>query len=133
MTEALSYGFKKAVHGSVDEVEKRVTEALAKEGFGVLTRIDVSGTFKAKLSEEFRPYVILGACNPPIAHRALSEEIDIGLLLPCNVVVYAADEVGMSVVSILDPEKQLAVSGRADIADLAADVQARLRRALDSL
>jgi uncharacterized protein (DUF302 family) len=129
MTNALSYGFKKKVDGSIDDVESRVQEALASEGFGVLTRIDVAGTLKKKLDVDFMEYRILGACNPALAHQALSEEDDIGLLLPCNVVVYAAgpDE---TTVAILDPVQQLGVSGREDLGPLAREVRARMERVL---
>ncbi|MDH3271723.1 MAG: DUF302 domain-containing protein [Gemmatimonadota bacterium] len=133
MTRDLQYGYKRTVDGPIDQVEERVRAALADEGFGVLTEIDVKATFKKKLDEDFRPYKILGACNPPVAYRALSEEVDIGLLLPCNVVVYQSDDPGKTVVAALDPVKQLGVSGRADMAELAADVQERLERAIDTL
>ena len=130
MSDTLSYGFKKKVDGSIDDVEVRVEEALATEGFGVLTRIDVAGTLKKKLDVDFREYRILGACNPALAHRALSEEDDIGLLLPCNVVVYTDDEPGRCTVSVLDPVQQLAVAGRADLGPLAEEVRDRMKRAL---
>jgi uncharacterized protein (DUF302 family) len=130
MTDTISYGVKKEVEGGVAETESRVREALAAEGFGVLTEIDIAAAFKAKLGVDFRPYKILGACNPPLAHQALSEEEDIGLLLPCNVVVYAADEPGRSVVAALDPVQQLGVAGRDDLSDLAANVRERLERAI---
>lgn len=133
MSDSLSYGLKKRVSGSVDEVEARVQEALAEEGFGVLTKIDIAATLKAKLDVEFRPYRILGACNPALAHGALTEEDDIGLLLPCNVVVYEGDEEGESIVSILDPVKQLAVAGRPDLVDLASEVRARMERVIDGI
>ncbi len=133
MGNELAYGFKKTLAATVDQADARVREALKKEGFGVLTEIDVKSTLKQKLDVDFRPYRILGACNPPLAHRAMSEEADIGLLLPCNVVVYAGDEEGTAVVAILDPVKQLGISGRADLGPLAEDVRARMRRVLDSL
>lgn len=129
----ISYGFKKVVPGSVEDVELRVREALQSEGFGVLTEIDVAATFRAKLDVDFRPYRILGACNPQLAHQALSEEIDIGLLLPCNVVVYQGTQEGETVVSVLDPEKQLAVAGRPDMAAMAAEIRARMRRVIEAL
>ncbi len=130
MNTDLAYGLKKIVNASVDEADARVREALKKEGFGVLTEIDVKSTLKQKLDVEFRPYRILGACNPPLAHRALTEETDIGLLLPCNVVVYEGDDAGTTVVSILDPVLQLGVSGRDDMRAMAEDVRARMERVL---
>jgi uncharacterized protein (DUF302 family) len=133
MSTDLAYGFKKTLSASVDEADARVREELKKEGFGVLTEIDVKSTLKQKLDVDFRPYRILGACNPPLAHRALTEDTDIGLLLPCNVVVYAGDEAGTSVVAILDPVQQLAVSGRSDLGPLAEEVRARMKRVLDAL
>lgn len=110
-----------------------VKEALAKEGFGVLCEIDVTGTFKRKLDQDFPPYVILGACNPPLAFRALSAERDIGVLLPCNVAVYAAEDAGRTVVSAVDPEASLGRVGRPDLEPLAAEVKTRLGRVLASL
>jgi uncharacterized protein (DUF302 family) len=112
---------------------ERTREALGAEGFGVLTEIDVRATFRKKLDVDFRPYVILGACNPPMAHRALTAERDIGLLLPCNVVVYAADEEGRSVVAAVDPEVSLGRVDNPALAPLAADVKARLRRVIDAV
>lgn len=133
MTAPISYGFKKTLDVSVDVAEARVREALQTEGFGVLTEIDIAAAFKAKLDVDFKPYKILGACNPALAHSALLEEEDIGLLLPCNVVVYEGEGPGRSVVAILDPVQQLAVAGRDDLGELAADVGARLRRVLDAI
>lgn len=131
MSDALSYGFKKKVDGSIDAVEVRVEEALGTEGFGVLTRIDVAGTLRKKLDLDFKEYRILGACNPALAHRALTQEEDIGLLLPCNVVVYTDDEPGKCSVAVLDPVQQLAVSGRDDLGPLAEEVRDLMKRALD--
>ena len=127
------YGFGVTVALPYERAVERVREALAKEGFGVLTEIDVRATLKKKLDVDFRPYVILGACNPPLAHRALTAERDIGLLLPCNVVVYAADEPGRSVVSAMDPVAALRLTGNPDIEPLARDVRARLERALEAV
>ena len=127
------YGLVESVAMPYDEAVLAVRDALAAEGFGVLTEIDVRATLKKKLDVDFRPYVILGACNPPLAHRALTAETNIGLLLPCNVVVYAGDEPRSSVVAVLDPEVQLGVTGRDDLKPLAADVKARLSRALSAL
>ena len=129
----LPYGLVESVALPYDEAVQAVRDALAAEGFGVLTEIDVRATLKKKLDVDFRPYVILGACNPPLAHRALSAETNIGLLLPCNVIVYAGDDAQSSVVAVLDPEVQLGVTGRNDLAPLAADVKARLVRALSAV
>ncbi|MEX2466952.1 MAG: DUF302 domain-containing protein [Gemmatimonadota bacterium] len=131
MSDTLGYGFKKKVDGSIDDVEVRVEEALSTEGFGILTRIDVAGTLKKKLDVDFREYRILGACNPALAHQALTQEEDIGLLLPCNVIVYTDEQPGRCSVAILDPVQQLGVSGREDLGPLAEDVRDRMKRALD--
>jgi len=116
-----------------DRAVERTREELAKEGFGVLTEIDVKATLKKKLNEDFRPYIILGACNPPLAHQALSSELDIGVFLPCNVIVYQAEESGKSVVAAIDPEVSLARVGNKTLRPLAEDVKARLRRVLDAV
>jgi uncharacterized protein (DUF302 family) len=129
----LPYGFGATIELEFDAAVTRVREALASEGFGVLTEIDVAATLKKKLDVDFRPYIILGACNPPLAHQALSRELEIGLLLPCNVVVHAADDERRSVVSIMDPEAALSLAGNQAIAPLAADVKARLQRVLDAV
>ncbi len=127
------YGLSTTVRLPYEEAVARTREELAKEGFGVLTEIDVKATLKKKLDAEFRPYVILGACNPPYAYQALQAERDIGLLLPCNVVVYAGDEPDTSVVAMLDPEEMLKLTGRDDIADVAQEVKAKLERAVVGL
>jgi uncharacterized protein (DUF302 family) len=127
------YGLAITVPLPYERAVEAVRAALAAEGFGVLTEIDVRKTLKQKLDAEFRPYVILGACNPSLAHQALAAERDIGLLLPCNVVVYAADQPASSVVAALDPEAMLGLTGRADIRPLATDVKARMRRVLAAL
>jgi len=129
----LPYGFQAEVAVPYEEAIALVRAALAAQGFGVLTEIDVRATMKKKLDVEFRPYVILGACNPPIARKALEAERAIGLLLPCNVVVYAADAPGRSVVAVLDPVVQLGITGRDDIRPLAEEVRALLRAALDDV
>ena len=129
----LAYGIQIEVPLPYDAALALVREALAAKGFGVLTEIDVRATLRKKLDVAFRPYAILGACNPPIAHRALEAERAIGLLLPCNVVVHAADAPGRSVVAVLDPVAQLGITGRDDIRPLAEEVRALLRGVLDDV
>ncbi|HSG47092.1 MAG TPA: DUF302 domain-containing protein [Longimicrobiales bacterium] len=131
--QSFAYGMKKTLALPVDQADARVREELQKEGFGVLTEIDVQATLKKKLDVDFRPYRILGACNPPLAHQALSAETDIGLLLPCNVVVYAGENQDESVVAVLDPEVQLSVTGRDEIRPLAREVRTRMERVLAAL
>ena len=126
----MSYYFTKTLEVPFDVAVQRVTEALAAKGFGVLTTIDVAATLKKKLDVDFRPYVILGACTPPLAHRALVAERDLGLLLPCNVVVYASDEPGRSVVAAMDPEAALELTGNAEVVEVAREVKERLQRVL---
>lgn len=133
MTNTTTYHFGTSLALPYEAAVARVREALVAEGFGILTEIDVRATLGQKLGIDFRPYVILGACNPPLAHRALSEEPEIGVLLPCNVVVYAAEEEGRSVVSIMDPEAALSLSGSAAIRPVAAEVKARMQRVLAAL
>ena len=132
-TKSFEYGFKKAVSLPLEETDQRLRAELKKEGFGILTEIDVKATLKKKLDVEFRPYVILGACNPPMAHQALQAEIDIGLLLPCNVVVYQADEPGKSVVAAMDPEEALKLTGNPGIESVARVVRNKLESALGRL
>lgn len=107
-----------------DEAVTRVREELAAEGFGVLCEIDVQATLREKLGEEVEPYLILGACNPPLAHRALETELDLGVLLPCNVVVYKRD--GTTHVSAVDAERMLSIVGNDALTPIAADVRERL-------
>jgi uncharacterized protein (DUF302 family) len=129
----LPYGMTITVELPYERAIERVREALGAEGFGVLTEIDVKATLEKKLDVDFRPYAILGACNPSFAHRALTAERNIGLLLPCNVVVYAADKNGESVVAAVDPELSLSRVGNKTLAPLAAEVKARLQRVLDAV
>ena len=133
ITQRTQYGVGTVVDLEYAAAVERVKQALAEEGFGILCEIDVAATMQKKLGVEFRPYVILGACNPPLAHRALSEERDIGLLLPCNVIVYADDEPGRSVIAALDPVSALGLTGRADLQPVADDVKGRLTRALSAV
>src|SRR3970040_968628 len=125
----MQYTFGKAVAISQDEAIERVTQELAKEGFGVLTEIDVAGTLKKKLGVEVPPYRILGACNPQFAHRALQAEPQIGALLPCNVVV-RTDASGKTQVEIMDPRAVLQLVDRPEIAEIAGEVRQRLERVL---
>ena len=126
------YGINVSVSLPYDQAVERIRAELAKEGFGVLTEIDVRATLQKKIGVEFRPYVILGACNPALAHRALTAEIDIGLLLPCNVIVYAAEEPGRSVIAAMDPIEALDLTGNTRIRPVAEDARARLVRALEA-
>ncbi len=127
------YGFSVTVPLPYDAAVEKTRTELAKEGFGVLTEIDVRKTMKQKLDADFRPYVILGACNPPLAHKALTAERDIGLLLPCNLVVYAADDPKRSVVAAMDPVAALGLAGKAAIEPLAREVKERLERVLTAV
>lgn len=112
-----------------EQAIQRVTEALKAEGFGVLTQIDVQETLKQKIGADFRRYIILGACNPSLAHRALSADLDVGLLLPCNVVVY--EEGGRSVVAAVDPLAMLgALAGNPAVAEVAREARAKLERVI---
>lgn len=116
----------------IDDALELTTAALKEEGFGVLTRIDVQATLKEKLGESFDPYLILGACNPALAHRALSTEPDLGLLLPCNVVLHERD--GQTTVSIIDPETMLGVaSGIPELQEVATEARSKLQRVAASL
>ena len=133
ITQTTPYGLSVEVPLGYDEAVARTREELAKEGFGILTEIDVRATFKKKLDVDFRPYIILGACNPPLAHKALTAELDIGLLLPCNVVVYAGDNENSSTVAAIDPVKQLTLTGNDDVEPLALEVRGRLEAALEGL
>jgi uncharacterized protein (DUF302 family) len=126
------YAFGKTVNMSFEQATEAVTQALAKEGFGVLTEIDVAATLKKKLGLERPPYKILGACNPQFAARALEMEPQIGALLPCNVVVRQGAD-GKTVVEFMDPDAVLGLVGRPEIAPIATEVRARLVRVLQAL
>ena len=126
------FGFGKPVDLGFDEAVETVTEELGKEGFGVLTEIDVQATLKKKLGEDMRPYRILGACNPPLAHQAVTAVPEIGLLLPCNVLVREDDE-GKVHVSFMDPGSVLGLGDNPDVVPLAEQVKAKLERVLAAL
>lgn len=125
-------GFCRTLSASYADTLARIPEVLKTEGFGVLTEIDVRDTLKKKLDVEFRPYKIFGACNPPFAHQALSEDLEAGLMMPCNVVVYQNDE-GKTVVMGIDPTQTMAASSNPKLAELASAVKDKLGRALARL
>jgi uncharacterized protein (DUF302 family) len=125
---ATSYTLSETTPLQFDEAVERTREALGDEGFGVLCEIDVQATLRAKLGLETERYLILGACNPPLAHQALRAEPELGTLLPCNVIVYDAE--GSTRVSAIDPERMLSIVGNDDLGPIAADVRERLARVL---
>ncbi|MCC6476195.1 DUF302 domain-containing protein [bacterium] len=130
---AIKYGFEKELPKlDYESAIARVTELLKEEGFGVLTEIDVKGTMKKKIDLEFRKYVILGACNPHLAARALQAEPQIGLMLPCNVVVQEGDESG-SIVSIIDPKAMFLFIENDALKPVAAEAEEKLKRVYDKL
>ncbi|MEN8206667.1 MAG: DUF302 domain-containing protein [Pseudomonadota bacterium] len=126
------YGFNVTVAGTMDKVCEQVTGELQKEGFGVLTEIDVAATLKKKIDVDRKPYVILGACNPVLANQAINADPDIGLLLPCNVVVREEDD-GTVTVAFMDPAAVLSLVEKEGVAELAAEVRGRLERVRDAL
>jgi uncharacterized protein (DUF302 family) len=128
----MTYHFTTTLNTSFDDAIVRVTEALKKEGFGILTEIDVKETLKKKLGVEFRPYKILGACNPPFAYQALLAEDKIGLMLPCNVIVQEHAP-GRVEVSAVDPIASMQAVNNPKLADIAKEVQAKLKAVIDSL
>ncbi len=125
------YGFVRMLDLPVPKAIERVKETLKEEGFGVLSEINITDKFKEKLGVEFREYVILGACNPPIAYQALQDELALGLLLPCNVVVYG--ENGQSVVAAIDAAKMMSIVGNPKLESAAAQVNEKLQRAIANL
>jgi uncharacterized protein (DUF302 family) len=127
----MQYGFSKTVDMLYEQTIEKVTAELKKEGFGVLTFIDVKETLKQKINVDFKKYAILGACNPPIAHRALQEEEDLGLLLPCNVIVYEKD--GKTRVSIFDPMVMTWIMENDQVKPIATEVQEKLQRVLAAI
>jgi len=131
MSSTTDYGIRVTTNLSYDEAVPAVTAALAEQGFGVLTEIDIKATLKKKIDVDFRRYVILGACNPHLANRALNVEVELGLLLPCNVIVYEGDE-GV-VVSAIDPKMMLGIVENPALAEVADEAAAKLRAALEKL
>lgn len=128
---AENYQFRTKLSVPYEEAVQRATAALKDEGFGVLTEIDVKETLKKKLDVDFRKYVILGACNPNLAHQALQDEVELGLLLPCNVIVYEED--GGTVVAILDPQRMMGVADNPALEPIAGEATERLRRAIEEM
>lgn len=126
------YGFGRRIAGTLEDAITKVTNALKNEGFGVLTEINVKETLKKKLDVDFRGYVILGACNPPLAHQALSAEPQIGLLLPCNVVVQEAPQGGI-LVTIADPRAMFSLVDNSGLGPIVDETERRLRRVIESL
>ncbi len=129
----MSYGYKTQIQGTFQEAINKVTAQLKKEGFGVLTTIDMKSTLKVKLDVEFDNYCILGACNPPFAYKALQTEIDIGLLLPCNVIVYEDSDKGHIVVSALLPTIAMSMIENPELHQVAIQVEEKLKNVINSL
>jgi uncharacterized protein (DUF302 family) len=129
MPDTVAYAMSRELDISYEEADRRVREALQEEGFGVLTEIDVKATMKKKLDLDFEKYEILGACNPPLAHKALTQAPDVGLLLPCNLVVRDLGS-GRTLVEALDPVLQLGVAGDDALTPVAQDVRQRMERVL---
>ena len=129
----LAYGFQAAVPVPYPEAVALAREALAAAGFGAVAEIDVQATLRGKLGVDRRPYLIIGACNPALAHQALAEEPAIGLLLPCNVVVRESDDPGTSVVAVLDPVAQLGITGREDLRPVAEKVRTLMLGVLEDV
>jgi uncharacterized protein (DUF302 family) len=130
--EKTQYGFRKTLNTSYEEAVEKVTQGLKEEGFGILTQIDVKDTLKRKLNVDFRKYVILGACNPPFAYQSLQAETEIGLLLPCNVIVYE-DNSGNAVVSAIDPESAMGRIDNPKLKEIAAQVGTKLKAVIENL
>jgi len=130
--EQTNYGFSKIVKLSYAEAIEKVTEELKKEGFGILTEIDVKETLKKKLDVDFKPYKILGACNPPFAYKSLQEEEQIGLMLPCNVIVYVNDE-GKTVVAAIDPIASMQAVKNETLGETAQAIQGKLKTVINNI
>jgi uncharacterized protein (DUF302 family) len=129
----IPYGFGTTLNVPYEEAVEKVTAALKTQGFGVLTQIDVRATLKQKLDVDHCRYVILGACNPPLAYRALQAEPEVGLLLPCNVIVYEGERESESVVSIVDPLAMMQMSDNPELASVATQAEEKLRKVVAAL
>ena len=127
----ITYGFTKELRLSLDEAINVTTAQLKQEGFGVLTRIDIHDKIKEKLGLDFKKYIILGACNPPYAHKALLAEENIGLLLPCNVILYEKDD--KTVLSVIKPTVAMNVIENPTLKEIAETIESKLKRAFDSI
>lgn len=127
----MKYGFSKTTNYTFEEAIQKVTDELKKEGFGVLTTIDVKDTLKKKLDVDFKRYTILGACNPPLAHQALQAEEELGLLLPCNVIVYEKEN--KTVVSVFDPMIMAQIIDNSDMKPIAEEVKKKLEKVLEAV
>ena len=130
--EQTNYGFSKIVNFGYDEAIEKVTEELKKEGFGVLTEIDVKETLKKKLDVDFKPYKILGACNPQFAYKSLQTEEQIGLMLPCNVIVYVNEE-GKTIVAAIDPIASMQAAKNDKLGEVAETIQSKLKNIISNL
>ena len=132
MEKVKIYAFSTVLNTSYEEAVTKVTDALKEEGFGVLTEIDVKATLKKKLDKEFRKYVILGACNPPYAYRTLQADLDVGLLLPCNVIVYETND-RKAYVSALNPVSALEIMKSEEVRKIAEEVSGKLKRVIERI
>jgi uncharacterized protein (DUF302 family) len=130
--EQTNYGFSKVINLGYDKAIEKVTEELKKEGFGILTEIDVKETLKKKLDVDFKPYKILGACNPPFAYKSLQAEEQIGLMLPCNVIVYVNDD-NKTIVAAIDPMASMQAVKNDKLGEVAETIQRKLKNVIDSL
>ena len=130
MEEMKGYAFNRILDTSYEDAISKVTDALKEEGFGVLTEIDVKATLKKKLGADFRKYMILGACNPPYAYRTLQTDLDVGLLLPCNVIIYETDD-QKAYISAINPVSALQVIKNRELRKIAEEVSEKLKRVVD--
>jgi uncharacterized protein (DUF302 family) len=132
MEKVKRYAFSTVLDTSYEDAISRVTDALKEEGFGVLTEIDVKATLKKKLDKEFRKYIILGACNPPYAYRSLEADLDVGLLLPCNVIVYETDD-KKAYIAAINPISALEIIQNQELRNIAEEVSEKLKRVVEMI